>query len=174
MEAAVNTGKPGPGKARGMRSILILAVAFTAFTGAAYGASGSGASRVRSSVDFAIVIPAVVRAKALTEPRSLPIEDSDVQRGYIDVDDESSLMLTSNAASGYAVSVAFDPRLVARVAVRIQGNTLEAESQGSWLHVDAPRMIDAPLRVGYRIFLTSGARAGTYRWPVALAFGTGA
>ena len=157
-----------------MRSILVLAAALTAFTGAAYAAGGSGSSQVRSSVDFAISIPAVVRAKALTEPRSLPIEDSDVLRGYVDVDEGSSLVLTSNAASGYSVSVAFDPRLVARVAVRIQGSVLEAASQGSWLHVEAPRMIDAPLRVGYRIFLTSVARAGTYRWPVALAFGTGA
>lgn len=153
---------------------FVLCAALAGYAAGAHAESALGGSGARANIDLRIVIPAIVRAKALADPRSLPISELDVERGYVDVDDASSLVLTSNTASGYELSVAFDQRLVSRVAVRIQGSTLEAASQGSWLHVDAPKMIEAPVRVGYRLYLAPGAHSGTYRWPVALAFAAGA
>ena len=154
--------------------MFILAIMQGAFMAQARAESMTGAPGAQAHIDFRIVIPAIVRARALTTPRYLPVGADDVARGYVDVDDATSLVLTSNSPSGYAVAVAFDERLVSRVEVRIQGNTLEASSRESWLHVDAPKMLEAPLRVGYRLYLAAGARAGTYRWPVTLAFGVGA
>jgi len=155
-------------------ALLLLATAAAAFMAEAHAESATRSQGAQAHIDFRILIPVVVRARALTAPRYLPIGEADVARGYVDVDGATSLVLTSNSPVGYAVSVAFDKRLVSRVEVRIQGNTLEASSQESWLHVDAPRMLDAPVRVAYRLYLAAGAHAGTYRWPVALGFAAGA
>jgi hypothetical protein len=157
-----------------VRTISLLAAALAVFMPGAHAESASGTSGAQASIDFRIVIPVVVRARAQSAPQFLPIDEGDIARGYVELKDATSIVLTSNSTSGYAVSVVFDERVVSRVEVRIQGRTLEAASQGSWLHVDAPRMADVPLRVGYRLFLAAGTRAGTYRWPVALAFGSGA
>jgi hypothetical protein len=137
---------------------------------AAYAESAIGQSRAQAGIDVRIVIPAFVRVKARSDPGVIPIAEADVARGYVDVDDATSLVLTSNSPSGFAVSVAFDERLVSRVAVRIGGHVLEAGPQASALHVQAPKMIEKPLRMGYRLFLVPGAAAGTYRWPVVLSF----
>ncbi len=153
---------------------LALCAALVAFSAATRAASATGSPHARASVDFAIAIPAMVRARALTEPLELPISERDIARGYVDLDAATSLVLTSNSAAGYAVSVAYDPSLVARITVRIQGSSLEATSQGSWLHVDAPMQVAVPVRVGYRLYLAAHAQPGTYRWPVALAFAAGA
>ena len=162
------------GVKRAGAACLVLCAALAAFAAGARAEGTSGAVHVRASVDFGIVIPAIVRARALSQPIDLPISEGDISRGYVDLDGATSLVLTSNSAAGYAVSVAYDPRLVSRVTVRIQGASLEAASQGGWLHVDAPKLIETPLRVGYRLYLAAHAHAGTYRWPVALAFAPGA
>jgi len=159
-----------------LRSIasLIVGIALAALASEA-GAEGVTASRGSASahIDFRITVPAIVRVDALSQPRSLRIAPEDVARGYVDLDDAAALRVTSNSHAGFTICVGFDERLVSRVFVRIQGDELAARANGDWLHVDAPRMIAAPLRLGYRLFLAAGAREGEYSWPVALGFGAG-
>jgi hypothetical protein len=38
------------------------------------------------------------------------------------------------------------------------------------VHLPARKMIDTPMRIGYRLYLAAGAKPGRYRWPVALRF----
>ncbi|MGZ5104911.1 MAG: hypothetical protein ACXWHB_10720 [Usitatibacter sp.] len=157
-----------------MGSTFTAAAAFALFALAGAGAHAGSAiapARAQASVDMRIVVPAFVRVEAQASPGVVPIGEADVARGYVDVDDATSLVLTSNSRSGFAMSVVFDERIVSRVAVRIAGLALEAASQGSALHVQAAQMVAKPLRVGYRLFLARGAVAGTYRWPVILTFG---
>ncbi len=137
---------------------------------AAYAESAIGQSRAQAGIDVRIVVPAFVRVKAQSDPGVIPIAEADVARGYVDVEDATSLVLTSNSPSGFAMSVAFDERIVSRVAVRIDGRVLEAAAQGSALHIQAPKLVEKAVRVGYRLFLAPGAAAGTYRWPVLLRF----
>lgn len=111
----------------------------------------------RASVDFRIVIPAFVRVKTLVNPQRLQVTMRDVERGYVDLDDASSLLLTSNSPAGYSVSVAFDPTVVSEVDVRMPSRS--------------GVMIDAALHIGYRLHLKSGVAPGDYRWPVVLTFG---
>jgi hypothetical protein len=132
--------------------------------------SAPGAANAHAHIDVRIVIPAFVRVKAQSDPAMVPIAEADVVRGYVDVDEATSLTLTSNSPSGFAMSVAFDEAVVSRVAVRIEGRVLEAAAQGTDLHVQAPKLVDRAMRVGYRLFLSPGAAAGTYRWPVRLRF----
>lgn len=135
---------------------------------AAHAESAIGQSRAQVGIDVRIVIPAFARVKTQSDPGVVPIAKADVARGYVDVEDATSLVLTSNSPSGFAMSVAFDETIVSRVAVRIDGRVLEAAAQGSALHIQAPKLVEKAVRVGYRLFLAPGAVAGTCRWPVLL------
>jgi hypothetical protein len=147
----------------------ILAFALAIAAPAAIAESAAGIPHAQASIDVRIVIPAFVRTKAQSDPAEVPIGEADIARGYVDLDEATSLVLTSNSSSGYMVSVAFDERLVARVAVRIDGRTLEAAAPGE-IHVPSRKIIDKPLRVGYRLFLAPHAAPGVHRWPVMLRF----
>jgi hypothetical protein len=122
----------------------------------------------RASVDVRIVIPVVLRAEQLREPETLSIAQADIARGYLDVEEGASLLLTSNNRAGFDVSVAFDPAVVSRVAAHLAGPSVESDGEGPTLHVDAPKLVREPVRVRYRIHLAPGARAGTYAWPLRL------
>jgi hypothetical protein len=147
----------------------ILALALAIAAPAAHAESVAGASRAQASIDVRIVIPAFVRTNSRSDPAEVPIGEADIARGYVDLDEATSLVLTSNSSSGYMVSVAFDERLVSRVAVRIDGRTLEAAAPGE-IHVPSRKVVDKLMRVGYRLFLAPNAAAGVHRWPVMLRF----
>jgi hypothetical protein len=124
----------------------------------------------KASVDFRIVIPIVLRAEHLREPESLAIAQADIARGYLDVEEGASLLLTSNNRAGFDVSIAFDSAVILRVVARLAGQSLESDGAGRALHVDASKLIREPVRVRYRIYLAPGVRAGIYAWPLRLAF----
>ena len=132
----------------------------------------SGGDRARGRIDFAVVIPVVLRVRPASEPRSLSIGPDEVARGYVDVGAE--MRVTSNSVAGFMAAISCDPALVSRVEARIGGQVVEVDAPGSSVRIDLGKMLDAPLAVRYRLFLVSGAAPGTYRWPVALRLGPGA
>jgi len=132
--------------------------------------SGSATSRVHAYVDFRLVIAPTVRVESLLEPKDFSITEADVSKGYVDVDGGTSLLLTSNSYAGFAMSLGFDPALITRVVARFEGRTLEWDTPGEPLQVDAPKMTRRPITVAFRIFLAPGLHAGTYHWPMALRF----
>lgn len=155
------------------RAILsMLAFALAAFAAGARGEAVQAAAHA-AHIDLQVVVPAVVVARGGHAPRELVIGDRDLERGYIDIPEDTAALVSSNSAEGFALSVAFDRTVVSEVQVRLQGASPAAAARGVWVHVDAPRMNDAPLRVGYRLVLAAGARAGAHRWPVALSFQPG-
>lgn len=139
-----------------------------------YGDANVGGPAGRAALNLRIVIPVFVRAAGLSHPERLEIGEQDIARGYVDLDDATSLSLTSNSRAGYSVSAAFDPSLLSRVVVRIQGQSLAFTGGNGNGAVSAPRMAAALVNVGYRLYLGAGTAAGRYRWPVALAFGAAA
>jgi hypothetical protein len=149
--------------------LLAAGFALAIVASGAHGESVTGTSRAQAGVDVRIVIPAFVRTRSQSDPVEVPIGEADVARGYVDLDEATSLVLTSNSPTGYTMAVAFDERLVSRVAVRIDGRVLEAAAPGE-IHVASRMIVDKALRLGYRLFLAPGASAGVHRWPVMLRF----
>ncbi len=151
-----------------------LLAAVLAFAHAGLAESASGASSAGASIDFKVVIPVVLRARTVSQAPQLSIAASDLARGYVDVERATRLRVTSNNPSGFMISVTFDPALVARVEARVAGQSVQAASPGTSVQVQAAKLDDATLDVGYRLFLVPGTRPGTYAWPVTLALGAGA
>ena len=56
------------------------------------------------------------------------------------------------------------------VEVQISGQNLNASSGAGSMRVNSDIAIDKVVPISYRLHLAPGARAGHYRWPVALAF----
>jgi hypothetical protein len=149
-----------------------LAAALVAAAGGAQAMSSTGETRAQASIDFKIVIPVILRVKAVSQQAQLSVTEADVARGYVEVEQGTSLVLTSNNRAGFGISIAFDGGLLSRVVARMNGQDVETGSSGGSLHVEAGKLIEAPIKVGYRLYLAPGTQVGTYHWPVALSFAT--
>ena len=157
-----------------LRAASLLAAVLAIAAPGVRAASAAGTSGAKASVDFHIVIPVVLRMKPVAQVDHVSITDAEIARGYVDVEDATSMRVASNSRSGFAVSLSFDARLVARVVARIHGREVDVGTTGSSAHIDAEKLIDAPLQVGYRLFIAPGTPPGTYRWPVTFALVAGA
>src|SRR5579862_9634914 len=129
-----------------------------------------GSTVARAAIDFRITIPTVVKAEARADPASLRVTAEDVKRGYVDLDDASSVVLTSNSHQGFMLEVAFDPAMVSALEVRVAGRTVRAAESGSAIVVQSGPLVGKRIRVSYRLYLASHAEAGEHRWPVAVNY----
>jgi len=148
---------------------LAAACMFLAATGASAG-STLGTTVAHAMLDVVITIPAIVRAEARADPASLRVTAEDVKRGYVDVDGASSVVLTSNARLGFLLAVAFDRALVDGVELRMAGRTVRATQSGVAIVVQSGPLVRKRIPVAYRFYLADGARAGEYRWPLAVSY----
>jgi len=106
--------------------------------------SSAGASGASAGIDFRIVVLPTVIAQTMVQASEHTFTALDVERGYVDLDGATSLRLASKDDSGYTLSVSFDPRVLSRVLLRIQRQTVLAEAAGRSIHVEERRMVDAP------------------------------
>lgn len=134
--------------------------------------SARDGSRASAFLNFRIVIPAIVRVKALTQLSGVTITQNDIDRGHLDLDVASTLMLTSNSRNGYIVSANFDSEILDSIEVKLPNKTLHAGASRDTktMHVNSSILVDKVVGVSYRLYLKSGLKAGHYHWPVALAF----
>lgn len=132
--------------------------------------SGDGTASARASIDFRIVIPAIIRVTPVTQPDHIVIEDRHIAQGYIDLDAGTSVKLTSNARDGYLLTASYDPKVLSSVEVRVASQNMTASSGFGSMRVASGLAIDKLIAISYRLHFVPGVRAGDYRWPVALAF----
>jgi len=137
-------------------------------TSAAESRTGNGGAS--ASINFRIVIPAIIRVKAITQPDHIAIEQRHITQGYIDLEGGSTVQLTTNNRAGYLLSANYDSTLLSSVEIRISNQSLTASSGFGSMRVVAGLIIDKLVPISYRLNLAPGVQAGAYRWPVALAF----
>lgn len=115
-------------------------------------------------VRIAARVLSYVKITSRLDPAFLEVTPSDAARGYVDIDNATSLAAVTNAIGGYMVTAIGAPGLIANVAMRIDG-----VGSGERVHVASRPFVNSPLRVGYRLHLEAGVAAGRYPWPVALS-----
>lgn len=153
--------------------VALLAPAILGYQNAVLAADSTGEGSAGASIDFRIVVPVVLRIRTVSQVSELSIAESDVARGYVDTAMGTRLRVTTNSPSGVVVSLVFDPGLLARVDARLAGRTVHAPASAGAGAVRVGKLQDAPIDVGYRLYLAAGTRPGTYRWPVALSLSAG-
>jgi hypothetical protein len=157
------------------RAAKVVGIVFTlmAIPFAAHAEADDAANAARRShamLDFRIVIPPVLKVKSLTVPSTLLVEQADIDRGYVEVNDASSLAVMTNSRDGFMLSAQIDSRLLERAEVRITNHTLHAAGDLSSMVVKLPARYHDRVGVSYRLYLAKHACAGIHRWPVALTF----
>lgn len=121
----------------------------------------------RASVGLKVFVAAVVKVTGVLQPDRFTIDERDLARGYVDLDQASSFLLKSNTP-GFTVTANFDASLLSSVAIRMPGQANAAPHAPAYFATPMPG--DELVRVGYRLYLNPAARPGTYRWPVTLTF----
>lgn len=135
--------------------------------------SQAGPSAVRASVDFRIVVPAIVRVIDFVQPNQLRITADDIARGFVDPVASSSVTLTTNSRVGFQLTANYDQQLLSGIEVRAANHLLIATSGSGSMHMASGYAIDRNIPIGYRLHLAPGVRPGSYRWPVALQLSPG-
>ena len=103
-----------------------------------------------------------------SQPASVEVTQSDIQRGYIDVPAAVAFQVRSNAREGY--SLQFEPVSgpFAQAKVTWENSTAAIGADGSWLtHGYQQGTLAGQLDV--RLVLAAGATPGSYSWPVRFA-----
>jgi hypothetical protein len=151
---------------------LALSLAIASPSAHADASSARDGSKASAHLNFRIIVPAIVRVKALAQALGVTVTQDDVDRGHLDLDAASQLMLTSNSRGGYLISANFDTEILDGVEIKLLNQTLHADARKGTrtMHVQSSILIDEVVGVGYRLYLKSGLKAGHYHWPVALAF----
>ncbi|MEO8385102.1 MAG: hypothetical protein ABI583_07670 [Betaproteobacteria bacterium] len=132
--------------------------------------SKTGTNSNSASVNFRIVIPAIIRVSAVSQPEHILIENRHIAQGYVDLDASTLVKITINTRSGYLLGAQYDAHFLTKVEVQMSGQNLIASTGAGSMRVDSGIIIDKLVPISYRLHLAPGVRAGDYRWPVALAF----
>jgi hypothetical protein len=132
--------------------------------------SRTDTTTAKAGIDFRIVVPAIVRATILDQPDWIEVNKRHIELGYIDLQEATSIKLTSNSRAGYALTVNYNAKLLHRVDIQIANQSMTSSSAPSSRQIPSGVIIDQKVPVSYRLHLTSDVRPGIYRWPVALTF----
>jgi len=150
-----------------LAGLLMLALATPVLS---YADSQTGTTNGRASLDFRIVIPAVIRVSAVTQPDYIIINEQHITQGYVDLDASTVIKITNNTRNGYLLNARYDTQFLTKVEVQISGQNLTASFGAGSMRVSTGIAVDKLVPISYRLHLIPGVGAGQYRWPVALAF----
>jgi|GEM_PF-2089594 len=164
---SINDCRSGFASRFALLGLLALALAMPIMS---HAGSQTGTTNGRASLDFRIVIPAVIRVSAVTQPDYIIIDDQHIMRGYIDLNASTVVKITNNTRNGYRLNARFDTQFLTKVEVKISGQNLTASLGTGSMHVSTGIAFDKLVAISYRLHLAPGVGAGQYRWPVALAF----
>lgn len=131
--------------------------------------AAAGEKKAHAQLQVSATVLTMLKIKVASQQGQINIEQKHVSQGYIDVEDASVLLITSNNPNGFMMSVTHDPDLVSRVSATLsQGGS--RSSGENMIPVRTQQVRDEPMRVSYRLYLNPQAHIGSLPWPVALSF----
>ncbi|MEO8101496.1 MAG: hypothetical protein ABI790_03165 [Betaproteobacteria bacterium] len=152
------------------RLLCFMAIVMGAVPLTGHAENRTGTTSARAHIDFRIIVPAIIKVSAVTQPAQLAIDERHVAQGYVDLDAGTSVRLTSNSHAGYQMSAQYDSLLLSSIEVVVASQRLTVSAGYGSIRVAAGRIVDEVIPISYRLHLAPGVIAGHYRWPVALAF----
>ena len=132
--------------------------------------SNAAGNENKGRIEVRALVLNVMNVKVVAQPNTLTLESRHIEQGYVDIDDASALLITSNNPKGFMMSMTYDPNLVTRASAKLGGNHPAALDGQGTIAVRTQQLRDEPMRVSYRLFLSQSARVGSFPWPVALNF----
>lgn len=131
--------------------------------------SEAGEKKTRAQLQVGAVVLTVLKIKVASQHSQINIEQKHVHQGYIDVEDASVLLITSNSPNGFMMSLTHNPDLVSGVSARLSQGMSTSNGENI-IPVRTQQVMDEPMRISYRLYLNPQAHVGSLPWPVALSF----
>jgi len=150
-------------------AVLLTALLGGIFPGPAL-AGKTPAEAARATLTINVRILPVMKVANLVYPSQLAVSAADIERGYVDVDGESSIQVQSNHSAGLSLSAQAQDALVTAVHVRAAVGRAATQAASASAYVPVTSLQRQTVNVAYRLFLAASAQPGQYRWPAALSF----
>ena len=143
--------------------------AFVAISGVIAGMAY--ANRRDSSAYFTVstTVNAVARLERQSAPATVDVTAADIRRGYIDVEQPTSLVIRSNSAQGFALEILTVTPMLTAAVVHGLGSDQWLGAEGGTLVQRWNKPQAAVLSLKFRLVLVPGLSAGQYPWPISIA-----
>jgi len=123
-----------------------------------------------ASAAFAVgaTVAAVARFELQSAPIEIDIASADLTRGYIDVEEPTTLVVRSNSPTGFAIDLSTVTPLFSAIVVHGSDADASLGAAGGSLeeHWQAAGTKNLVLR--FRLFLVPGLAPGRYPWPLRI------
>ena len=128
----------------------------------------AASEKAQARLHVSATILTMIKVGVTSQPSQISIDQIHVAQGYIDIEDGTVLLITSNSPDGFMMSLSHDSTIVARVAVRL--SQASAFEEREMIVIRTPAIKQVQTHVSYRLYLNSNVQAGIRPWPVALSF----
>lgn len=98
---------------------------------------------------------------------SFTLTSADINKGYIDVESGMSLSIKTNSKDGYLLIFAVDNSLISKVTVYNHNSAYNITGEGGEVHMPYLGNSSFTEELGFRLYLSSDAKPGTYQWPLS-------
>lgn len=151
-------------------SALALAALQAVAPGSAFADSQGGNRSARAVLDFRIVIPPVLRLRAIRQPARIVVTERDVAAGYVAVEGGVEMEIVSNLRAGHSMTIQVASNVVSAVDIEGFGAPVHAGREATTVFF--PRAAGAATRtthqLAFRLRLAGNVTPGTYDWPVSM------
>jgi hypothetical protein len=130
--------------------------------------SGARAAESRAYIAIGAHVQAIARIQSASEPRELRLSTNDLRRGFVDVEQPTSLLVNSNSPNGIALDLtALSPMLSSMIVYGL-GSEQALGADGGTLIQRWERPQSLRLALKFRLVLAPGLAPGRYPWPLRL------
>jgi hypothetical protein len=148
---------------------LIVAVGFGPKT---VNASTSEGAQSSSAMPVSVTVIANAKIRNEYQVTQLKVTESDVSRGYVDIQDASRFSVSTNSRVGYLLEFHPVSHLFESVEVCGLGSPVQLGADGGAIVQRGPASPSLKHVLGFRFFLSHDTVAGNYPWPLLLSIHT--
>jgi hypothetical protein len=136
--------------------------------------NASTSEGVQSSSAMPVSVTVIANAKIRNEYQvtQLEVTESDVSRGYVDIQDASRFSVSTNSRVGYLLEFHPVSHLFESVEVSGLGSPVQLGADGGAIVQRGPASPSLKHVLGFRFFLSPDTVAGNYPWPLLLSIHT--
>jgi hypothetical protein len=148
---------------------LIVAVGFGPKT---VNASTSEGAQSSSAMPVSVTVIANAKIRNEYQVTQIKVTESDVSRGYVDIQDASRFSVSTNSRVGYLLEFHPVSHLFESVEVSGLGSPVQLGADGGAIVQRGPASPSLKHVLGFRFFLSHDTVAGNYPWPLLLSIHT--
>ena len=116
-----------------------------------------------------VTVLAVARLEIMEQAQVLTITAADIDQGYVDVADATSLAVKSNNPSGFMLNVYALTGIFKAIRVRWAGHEVELGAEGGAVAQRNAAPGRTAMQLSYRFVLGGKLQPGDYPWPLMLS-----